>query len=332
MFFHLVILVAATMTAAQQLQVDSVSVDSVWNSDSSWTDGQGVAQQRYSRDIFLSFIPMGGGMAQCFVEMSVDSGRTWAQPVDSLTALDSGIVADSLGVHDSGTVADSLSVLDSGIASLVQCGVKSRVKLRMLGQDRPNVAFQIIARQWQPILAGNPEQVTLGVTAPLTPGAFCSVHLQCTLKNASQGLGFTTISMTWWDAFGNGTWNDSTPTPAYTWLTAAPQGPAGQQRAMIVKARDANGLWSAPCTLSVQFGMTTRLLTLSKPPCRNVPNGVGEYRIFCKSRAQRDARRLHHIADLGNAGAVPSGHGYEPFFISGRCPFDITTGRAGVMV
>ena len=125
MLFSLVILVAATMTAAQQLQVDSVSVDSVWNSDSSWTNGLGVAQQRYSRDLFLSFIPMGGGMAQCFVEMSVDSGKTWAQPVDSLTALDSGIVADSLGVHDSGTVADSLSVLDSGIASLVQCGVRA---------------------------------------------------------------------------------------------------------------------------------------------------------------------------------------------------------------
>ena len=104
------------MTAAQQLQVDSVCRFRM--EQRQFVDRRpGVAQQRYSRDLFLSFIPMGGGMAH-LLEMSVDSGKTWAQPVDSLTALDSGIVADSLGVHDSGTVADSLSVLDSGIASL----------------------------------------------------------------------------------------------------------------------------------------------------------------------------------------------------------------------
>jgi len=264
-------LVATTFLSAQQLQVDSVSVDSVWNSDSLVYSIQGMDTIRdtiLQRDLYLSFIPMGEGMAECFVAMSVDSGMTWAEPADSLTAQDSGAVADTmgLGVPDTLGIADSLSVLDSGIATLVQCGVKCRVKLRVLGQDRPNVAFKIIALQWQPIIVGNPKQVTLGVIAALTPGASCSVNLQCSLENASLGLGFATISIVWWDAFGNGTWNDSTSMLSYTWLTTVPQGAAGQERPVIAKARDANGLWSAPCTLSVKFGITTRLLTMISIP------------------------------------------------------------------
>jgi hypothetical protein len=228
----MVILAVATLATAQQLQVDSVLVDSVWNSDSSWYTSQGIHQQRYSRDLYLSFKPMpsGGGMAQCFVAISIDSAKVWLS-----------------------SSWDSLIVLDSGISSLIQCGTMSRVKIRVLGQDRPGVAFQVTAQQWQPIIAGNPQLVT---TAALTPGDSCSVNLQCSLNNASQRLGFAPIVKVWWDAFGTaGTWSDSTATLSYTWQTTVPTGSSGQRRAMIAKARDANGLWSAPCTLTVQFGL-----------------------------------------------------------------------------
>ena len=106
----------------------------------------------------------------------------------------------------------------------------------------------------------------MGLTAALTPGASCSVNLQCSLNNVSQGYGFATIAKVWWDAFGiAGTWSDSTTTLSYTWNTTVPAGASGQKRAMIAKARDANGLWSAPCTLTVQFGLTRPLTMVSIP-------------------------------------------------------------------
>ena len=59
--FLLLLFLPGACAHAQLLQVDSVCVDSVWNSDSSWYDNQGNPQQRYSRDLNLSFKPMGGG-------------------------------------------------------------------------------------------------------------------------------------------------------------------------------------------------------------------------------------------------------------------------------
>ena len=234
-----------SLVSAQQLRVDSVMVDTVWKSDSSWYDGQGILQQRYSRDLYLSFKPMpaGGGMAQCFVAISIDTAKTWAPS------------------------PNPLSVLDNGIASLVQCGTAGKVKLRVLGQDRPGVAFKVTAQQWQPIIAGNPNLVVQGgILTTLTPGASSSVNLQCSLNNVSQGYGFAPIAKVWWDAFGAaGTWSDSTATLSYTWNTTVPAGASGQTRAMIAKARDANGLWSAPCTLTVQFGLTKPLTMVSIP-------------------------------------------------------------------
>jgi formylglycine-generating enzyme required for sulfatase activity len=249
--FCVVIVVAATFATAQQLQVDSVNVDTIWNSDSSWYNSQGILKQRYSRDLYLSFKPMpfGGGMARCFVAISIDSGKTWIPSYDSLPSW------------------DSLIVLDSGIASLVQCGTMGRVKLRVLGQDRPDVAFKVTAQQWQPIIAGNPQQVTVvGILTALTPGDSCSVNLQCNLDNVSQGLSFAPIAKVWWGAFGTGTWSDSTATLSYKWLATVPSGASGQKKEMIAKARDANGLWSAPCTLTVQFVELTRLLTMASIP------------------------------------------------------------------
>ena len=88
-----------SIATAQQLQVDSVAVDSIWNSDSSWYSNQGIQQQRHSRDLYLSFKPIGSGMAKCFVTITIDSGKVW----------------------QSSTTSDSLIVLDNGINSLVSC-------------------------------------------------------------------------------------------------------------------------------------------------------------------------------------------------------------------
>ena len=245
-FSFMIILSLITLASAQQLRVDSVNVDTVLNSDSSWYDGQGILQQRYSRDLFLSFKPMGGGTAQCFVAMSIDSAKTWAPS------------------------PNPLSVLDNGIAAPVQCGTKGRVKLRVLGQDRPGISFKVTARQWQPIIAGNPNLVIMGLISALTPGVSCSVNLQCNQLNEplydTVALGYSTILKVWWDAFGTaGTWSDSTSSLSYMWLTTVPTGASGQKQVMIAKARDANGLWSAPCTLTVQFGLKRPLTMVSIP-------------------------------------------------------------------
>ncbi len=257
----LLILLAGGIASAQQLQVDSVVVDSVWNSDSIVAVDSAADTLRTSRDLYLSFMPVGEGMAQCAVSISIDSGHTWVQPFDSQTVADSGAGSDSTA-----TFADSFLVLDSGLAYLLPCGTAGRVKLRVLGQDRQNIAFRITAEQWQPILAGNPKQVTLGITAALIPGAPSNVNFQMKLKNLSEGLGYSSIAMVWWDTYGNGVWNDSTTALSFSWPTSVPPGPVAQQRSVIAKARDSNGLWSAPCTLSVQFGMTSRLLTMVTIP------------------------------------------------------------------
>ena len=245
--FISMIIFAALSATAQHLQVDSVMVDTVWNSDSSWYTSQEISQQRNSRDLYLSFKPMpvGGGMAQCFVTMTFDSGKAWV------------------------AVSDSFIVLDSGLSSLISCGTVGRVKLRVLGQDRPGVAFRITAQQWQPVIAGNPQWTTMGTTTALTPGASCSVNLQCAPNN-TQGLGYAPIVKVWWDAFGTaGTWSDSTAALSYTWNTTVPAGASGQTRAMIAKARDANSLWSAPCTLTVQFGLLAPGRPLLSLPLNN---------------------------------------------------------------
>jgi formylglycine-generating enzyme required for sulfatase activity len=61
-----------------------------------------------------------------------------------------------------------------------------------------------------------------------------------------------------WDAFANGTWDDSTTGAnaiAWTWNTQVPAGVTGQKRSAVALAKDKNGLWSAPETLEVQFGL-----------------------------------------------------------------------------
>ncbi len=248
----LLVLLTVTLSLAQQLRVDSVTVDSVWNSDSSWYDGQGILQQRTSRDCFVGFKPMGQGMAQCYIALSIDSGNTWAPSPNPLIVLDNGIVTPS------------------------QCGTKGRVKLRVLGADRQNVVFRITGRQYKPVISGAPQRVTMGVFGTLTPGNSCEVTLKCNLDNVAQGQGFAPVAKVYWDGLGDGSWDDSTSTLNWVWQTTVPLGNAGQRRAVIAKAQDLNGLWSDPETLTVQFGLT-RSLTMVSIPAGSFQMGDADY-------------------------------------------------------
>jgi formylglycine-generating enzyme required for sulfatase activity len=234
--------------SAQILRVESVSVDSVWNSDSSWYDGNGILQQRTSRDCKVSFIPQGEGMARMFIALSIDSGKTWAPS------------------------PNPLSVMNNALSSTFITGQKATLMVRVLGGDRPGVAFKMTARQAAPKLAGNPKTTVLGsATAALTPGANVSVVLSVRLAGVSGSDGFCTISKVYWDAFGDGTIDDSTTGVdelTWTWLTPVPAGASGQKRGVIARAIDKNNLWSAPETLAVQFGLQKVMVM------KDIPAGI----------------------------------------------------------
>lgn len=231
----MLLFVLAVTLFAQQLHVDSVVVDTVWNSDSSWFDGQGIWRQRISRDCLFSFIPKGEGMAKCSLVVSFDSGQTWSLK------------------------SDSVVVAGMAFPVLVNCGNKSTIRIRILGDDRVGVVFRIIARQSQPFLYGKPKINILGMGADLKPGNNCFVELKCQQNIADSTKGYSSITKIYWDANGDGSWNDSTSTLNWVWQTAVPMGVLGQRRAVIVKARDFNGLWCSPETLTVQFGLKRSL-------------------------------------------------------------------------
>jgi hypothetical protein len=60
------------VSAAQLTRIDSVTVDSVWNTDTS-IDGNPYVH----RDLILSFIPIADDTVSCVVDISGDSGKTW---------------------------------------------------------------------------------------------------------------------------------------------------------------------------------------------------------------------------------------------------------------
>jgi len=109
-----VLLCAAAAFA--QLRVDSVIVDSVWNSDSA---------SRVSRDCRVSFIPQGTGQVHAVLSVSSDGGSTWWN-------------------HD------SAFALNGGLVPIMACGVKRTVIVRVLGGDRDNFVVRIRIRQPNP--------------------------------------------------------------------------------------------------------------------------------------------------------------------------------------
>lgn len=152
--------------SGQILQVSSVSVDTCWNSDSSWYDNNGILQQRTSRDCRISFTPMGEGTARMFISMSIDSGKTWAQSPNPLI------------------------VMNNALASTFITGQKATITVRVLGGDRPGTVFKMTARQAAPVIAG-PKSVIQGLTTVLTPGqSVGAFHWDCALRTRHQPTGF----------------------------------------------------------------------------------------------------------------------------------------------
>jgi formylglycine-generating enzyme required for sulfatase activity len=235
------VLFMAVVSMAQWVRVDSVRVDSVWNSDSSWHDGQGILRQRTSRDCLLSFSLFGQGDAQCYIVLSIDSGRTWAPSPNPLI------------------------VMDTGIKSPVPCGTKQRIKVRVLGEDRSKVVFRVTGWQNRSVISGDPAMVPVGIPDTLTPGNPCMATLKCKVNYTDEGTGFGPVSKVYWDWLGDGTWDDSTDALIGKWSTTVPFGVHGQQRNVIVKARDSSGFWTIPCKLTVQFGLVQPLTMISIP-------------------------------------------------------------------
>jgi hypothetical protein len=105
---------------AQDLHVDSITVDSVWNSDSSFYDNNGILQNRQSRDAVVSFKPIGFDSSLSLTDsfaISIDSAKTWNPSPNPILKL-----SDS-----------SNNTINHTCHS----------KLRVFGGDRPNVAFKV---------------------------------------------------------------------------------------------------------------------------------------------------------------------------------------------
>lgn len=214
---------------AQALQIDSVSVDSVWNSDSSWNDDQNTLQSRQSRDCKISFIPRGTGAVQCLASISIDSGKTWTDFADQSN-------------------------------QVFKCGSKSSMILRIIGADKPGVSFRIKGRQYKPIIKRN--QIVRYSNVPdkdPAPGSLATVPLKLLFANDTNS-GYSAITKVYWDTLGGSSWDDSTTSVNWTWNTKVPLDPSTKQRQLIAKAQDGNGLWSAPETLTVQFSLKNVLL------------------------------------------------------------------------
>lgn len=232
-------------SSAQILRVDSVAVDSVWNSDSSWLDSGNRPVTRISRDCWIDFIVRGEGYAKMSVTVSYDSGKTWE---------------------------NSAAVLYDMLSRPYLAEIKSFVKVRVLGGDRPGVMFKMTARQAAPVIAGDPKTKVLGFLTALSPGTNSSVPLAIKLLgNSKSSDGYCSISKVYWDALGDGSINDSTAGTnvlSWNWFTQVPVGTPGQSRTVIAKAFDKNGLSSAPETLEVRFGLKRPIVM------KNIPAGT----------------------------------------------------------
>jgi hypothetical protein len=141
---YISIIISVCFAFAKASSVDSVCVDSVWNSDSSWYDSTGVLHQRTARDCRISFIPLGLTIASCSLVVSLDSGKTWGATPNPLQILNN----NSLGKP-------------------IPCGTKAYVTARVLGIDRPNVVFKVLARICDPITVASPiagQKILIGDT------------------------------------------------------------------------------------------------------------------------------------------------------------------------
>ncbi|MCU0608338.1 MAG: formylglycine-generating enzyme family protein [Chitinispirillaceae bacterium] len=285
----LTVILLSQASSAQTLRVDSVVVKNIIKSDSSWTDSAGNIETRRSFDMNLSFKPMGIGKAQCYIEMSVDNGVTWGPEWDLLDIIDNGldlpIVCGTTGIVRLrvGAVYDSLGKpkntikKDGTIKTTGRLGKPPKKPKKKVGVwDKGTVvltkmAFRIIARQQKPLIAGNPKTIVYpsDMISDPVPGAAAAIRAGIIIKPNdtvdSDGSiiyrGSNDLKKIYWDALGDGVTDDSTTALEWTWNTTVPEG-TGQKRIIVVKAKDMNGLYSAPETLTVSFGSLLRMTTL----------------------------------------------------------------------
>jgi hypothetical protein len=104
--------------AAGVLRVDSVTVDSVWNADT--TDEWGLPYVQ--RNVKLSFKPIASDSVTCVVDMSFDSGKTWSFNRDFFDRI------DTIG------------------ATRAAPNVKRTIIIRISSSDTPNVVFRVTAQ------------------------------------------------------------------------------------------------------------------------------------------------------------------------------------------
>ncbi|MDD5674592.1 MAG: hypothetical protein PHC61_10540 [Chitinivibrionales bacterium] len=79
------LLFAGPAEGAQLTRVDSVTVDSVWNADT--TNYSGALKPR--RNVKVSFKPIAGDSVYCIFDVSLDSGKTWIYNRDFIEGKDS---------------------------------------------------------------------------------------------------------------------------------------------------------------------------------------------------------------------------------------------------
>jgi hypothetical protein len=226
-YIAILVLSVVGLVSAQALRIDSVSVDSVWNSDSVWSVG-GTQHKQLRRDCKVSFIPNGnGGAVQIFLTMSVDSGKTWTFSPESLI------------------------VLYGGLTSLASIGIKKLLMIRVIGGDRSGVAFKVSGKQSQPKLSGK----AIGLVAVVSPGQNAITTVTLNNSDLTANDGYSYLAKSFLDVNGDGKMDDSAE-GAYTFtcnITVPAAGASAPK--VIVKAKDLNGFWSAPETLTVTFGL-----------------------------------------------------------------------------
>jgi hypothetical protein len=121
-FIIFAVIFFAGTASAQILYVDSVTVDSIWNSDSSFYDNNGILQTRISRDLVVGFKPCGQDPVHARFAISTDSARTWSPNPNPLI------------------------VLDSSLVTSFACNQRHYSKIRVLGGDREKVAIKVLIR------------------------------------------------------------------------------------------------------------------------------------------------------------------------------------------
>ena len=224
-----------------RLQVDSVTIDSIWNSDSGYFNPYPDWQIDRRRDLVLSYYPVGTGKANVSFAVSLDGGTTWVTKPNFLENLD----AIS---YDTGTV---------------QTGAKSRAHLRLWCGDTPNVVIKAVCREYAPVLRTNPGH-TMALFDSLAVNSQVTVSLSPS-RVLYPDTGYAAIERVFWDVSGDGIWDDSTDDLAWKWNTSVPPASMGFNKQVLVCARDANGLCSATGTIPVAFWLSRRIRMLPVP-------------------------------------------------------------------